>query len=125
MGGVTVERVRDYKELTVWQKSMRLSGEVYRMLPRMPPEERFALSDQMRRSATSIPINIAEGYGRGSRKEYCQFVKIARGSAAELETQLLLVRELELLERSALEAALGLVAEVRRMLHALVCSLEK
>jgi len=105
MSRLSAGRVRDYKDLTVWQKSMRLSREVYRIMPRMPADERFALTDQMRRCVTSIPLNIAEGYG--------------------LETQLLLVRELELVERSALEAALGLVAEVRRMLHALVCSREK
>lgn len=90
----------------------------------MPPDERFGLTSQMRRAAVSIPSNIAEGYGRGSRKEYCQFVKVARGSAAELETQLLLSQNLEMLDFAAADELLDMVGRVRQMLHALVVSLE-
>jgi four helix bundle protein len=117
--------VRDYKELEVWRRSMKLAREVYRVGSLMPGSERFNLTNQMQRAATSIPSNIAEGYGRGSRKEYCQFVRIARGSAAEVETQLLLATSLEMVSREDVQGALDLVAETRRMLHGLVCALER
>ncbi|MFO8079795.1 MAG: four helix bundle protein [Armatimonadota bacterium] len=121
----STQRIRDYKQLDVWRKSMQLTEEVYRITARMPNTERFALCDQMQRAVVSIPSNIAEGYGPGSRKEYCQFIKIARGSAAEVETQLLLTLRLDMLTRDNLAPVLELVAEVRRMLHGLVCSLER
>lgn len=104
---------------------MQLAREVYRVGTIMPAHERFNLTDQMQRAVTLIPSNIAEGYARGSRKEYCQFVKVARGSAAELETQLLLAESLAMVSREDVQRALDLVAETRRMLHGLVCALEK
>lgn len=104
---------------------MQLAREVYRVGARMPKTERYNLTDQMQRAVTSIPSNIAEGYARGSRKEYCRFVKIARGSAAEVETQLLLAMSLEMVSREDVLRALDLVAETRRMLHGLVCALER
>ena len=118
------EQIRDYKDLEVWKRSMQLARAVYRVGRRMPDSEKFALTNQMQRAATSIPSNIAEGYARGSRKEYCQFVKIARGSAAEVETQLLLAMTLEIVSRDDVAEALDLVAETRRMLHGLVCALD-
>ncbi len=116
--------IRDYKQLEVWKRSMQLAREVYRVGALMPRSEQFALSEQMRRAVTSIPSNIAEGYARGSRKEYCRFVRIARGSAAEAETQLLLATSLEMVTREEAGRALDPVAETRRTLHGLVRALE-
>ena len=79
---------KSYKELIVWQKAMDLVDEVYRLVKLLPREETFALSDQLRRSAVSVPSNIAEGHGRQSRKEFSQFLSIARGSVFEVETQI-------------------------------------
>lgn len=81
--------MRDYKELTVWQDAMKLVEAVYLVIRRLPVEERFALADQMRRAVVSIPSNIAEGHDRHSNKEFRHFLLIAKGSAAELETQLI------------------------------------
>ena len=83
---------KSYRELIVWQKSMELAEKVYLLVKALPKEETYALSDQMRRAAVSIPSNIAEGHARQSQKEFLQFLCIARGSRAELETQLLLAR---------------------------------
>jgi four helix bundle protein len=83
-----------FKSLTVWQKSMALVQGVYKLASDLPTHERYALADQIRRSAVSIPSNIAEGSRRGSKKDYAHFVAMAHGSLAELETQILLVTKL-------------------------------
>jgi len=72
--------IKDYKDLIVWQKAMDLAEEVYRLVKKLPKEELFALSDQIRRAVISIPSNIAEGHERNSIKEYYQFLSIAKGS---------------------------------------------
>lgn len=82
--------ISDYRELVVWQKAMELAAETYKLVKLLPKEETYSLSDQMRRAAVSIPSNIAEGNGRVATKEYIHFLAIARGSKAELETQVLL-----------------------------------
>ena len=82
--------VKSYQELIVWQKAMQLVEEVYRLARMLPKAELFALSDQMRRAAVSIPSNIAEGQARNSTKEFVNFLSISRGSTAELETQLMI-----------------------------------
>ena len=78
--------MNDYKELDVWKKSVALTTELYRLTAKFPDAERFGLTSQIRRATTSIAANIAEGWGRGSRREYTQFLTIARGSLLELET---------------------------------------
>ena len=85
----------DYKELAAWQKSMDLVRKVYRCMRSFPREEMFGLSSQMRRAAVSVPSNIAEGKGRYSRKELIQFLYKARGSLLELETQIIIARDLD------------------------------
>lgn len=79
-----------FKSLIVWQKSLALAKEVYRLSDLLPARESYALADQMRRSAVSIPSNIAEGSRRNGKKDYAHFVSIAHGSLAELETQVLI-----------------------------------
>ena len=103
-----------FKDLIVWQKSMALTKEIYVLVKRLPKEELYALSDQMRRAAVSIPSNIAEGQGRTSPKEFAHFLSIANGSKAELETQLLLCVELGYLESQEIQFKSG-VKVIRRI----------
>lgn len=111
--------IKDYKDLIVWQKAMDLAEEVYRLVKKLPKEELFALSDQIRRAVISIPSNIAEGHERNSIKEYYQFLSIAKGSKAELETQLLLCVKVHYLEALDIEKALTLIQEIGKMLNIL------
>ncbi len=108
--------VKSYRELIVWQKAMDLAVEIYRLVKLLPKSEIYALSDQMRRVAVSIPSNIAEGQGRNSTKEYVKFLSFARGSQTELETQLEICLRLEYLSVSDAEVALGLCQEISKML---------
>ena len=105
-----------YKGLIVWKRAIELVKEIYCLVKLLPKEETYALSDQMRRAAVSIPSNIAEGYARKTTKEYLNFLSIAMGSNAELETQIILCEELELIDKEKLERAKELVTEIRRML---------
>ena len=112
--------MQSYKELTVWQKSMDFVGEVYRLSQKLPHHEQYALTDQLRRSAISIPSNIAEGYGRHAPKEYARFLSIARGSKNEAETQLLLCIRLGYLQQSDVCEAMRLCDEIGKMLNAII-----
>lgn len=102
---------------------MDLLVEIYRIVKKLPREEIFVLSDQMRRAALSIPSNIAEGRSRSSEKDFLRFLFIARGSKAELETQLLACIRLDYLDEAEVEGALNLCSEVGRMLNAMISKL--
>ena len=110
-------QTKGYKSLLVWQKAMELAREIYSLTEKLPQKEQFGLSDQMRRAAVSIPSNIAEGYRRGSKKDYAHFVTIAHGSLSELETQILLAQSVY--PRLVYTKALGLTEEIGRMLFGL------
>jgi len=112
--------VADYKNLIVWKKSMDLVVEIYNLVKKLPKEETFALSSQMRRAVVSIPSNIAEGYSRNSEKQFAQFLSISKGSASELETQLLICMRLDYLKESQVINALNLCDEVCRMINKLI-----
>ena len=99
---------------------MSLVEETYRLVKLLPKEEQYALSDQMRRAAVSVPSNIAEGQARSSTREFANFLSISRGSLAELETQFMICVRLKYLTRSHIETALSLCAEVGKMLNALI-----
>ena len=114
-----------YKELIVWQKSMELVKEIYSLVKKLPKEETYSLSDQMRRAATSIPSNIAEGNGRKSQVEYARFLDIARGSQFELETQLHICIMLNFLTENETKKAFELIAEIGKMLNTLIIKLGK
>jgi len=116
-------RIRTFKDLLVWQKAMRLSVEVYRLTRNYPDHERYGLTAETRKTSRSVPYNIAEGHKRKSTADYMRFLSIAAGSAAELETQLLLADQLGYLKEGAGEVVLALHAEVERMLEALIRSL--
>ena len=109
-------RVDDYKDLIVWKRAMELAKAAYLLCRKLPKEENYALTDQIRRSAVSVPSNIAEGYGRIGPRDYVRFLSLARGSSYELETQILLCRDLGCLPDGDTEKALGLCKEVARIL---------
>ncbi|MBP9832162.1 MAG: four helix bundle protein [Candidatus Pacebacteria bacterium] len=107
-----------YKSLIVWKKSIELVKEIYKIGESLPRREQFGLVSQICRAAVSVPSNIAEGNKRGSRKEYVQFLRIAHGSLAELETQLVIISELY--PEISIETASMLSDEVSRMLSAII-----
>jgi four helix bundle protein len=115
--------VQDFRQLKVWQKSHRLTVDVYQATAEFPREEVYGLTNQMRRSCVSIPSNIAEGCGRGSDQDLRRFLQIAMGSASELEYQLLLANELGFVPASNHEALQENVGEVKRMLASFILRL--
>lgn len=117
--------VKYYQDLIVWQKAMRLAREVYTIARQLPIEEKFALADQLRRSAVSIPSNIAEGHARGSDKEFVHFLYIARGSNAELMMQLILCVDFGYLVDADVRRVKLQSNEVGRLLNALIAKLRK
>lgn len=117
------KKLKSFKDLLVWKKAYQLCLNIYKVTKDFPAEERYSLSSQIRRSASSIPSNIAEGYGRKNRKEYIQFLYIAYGSNCELETQLLLARDLNYIKDRKEEDVISQMREVGIMLKALIKSL--
>jgi len=115
---MVVEAIRDFRDLVVWQKGITLAKEVYRLTRKFPGDERFGLVLQVRRAVVSISSNIAEGHARQGR-EFGSYLSIARGSLAEVHSQLLLAVELGYLPISELSSALDLVAEIQKMLASL------
>jgi four helix bundle protein len=109
----------DYKDLIVWQKAMDLVSAVYSLTRTMPEDERFGLTNQIRRAAVSVPSNIAEGQGRRSGAEFVRFLRIANGSRQELETQLLVAARLGYIDKKGCDGLLDQVAEVGRLLSGL------
>lgn len=110
--------IKDYKELRIWQQSMELVMEVYELMKLMPKTELYGLTDQMKRSAVSIPSNIAEGQARGT-KEFLHFLNIALGSMAELETQLLLTIKLNMLSEEKVNSLLPKIISLKKQTHSL------
>jgi len=111
--------MKSYKDLIAYKKGYQLALDIYRITQKFPKEELYGLSSQMRRAAVSIPSNIAEGYMRGS-KEYIQFLKIALGSCAELETQLSLSKDLRLCSDSDFSNAYQLLTEAMKLLSSYI-----
>jgi four helix bundle protein len=108
-----------YRDLTVWQRSIQLSVSVYKLTAGFPREELYGLTSQLRRAAVSVASNLAEGYGRASKGEYRQFVGMARGSVLELQTQLVIARELRFGETAKLKITENLAEETGKMTWAL------
>jgi four helix bundle protein len=109
--------IKSYQDLIVWQKSMFLAKEIYGITKSFPDEEKFGLASQTQRAAVSIPSNIAEGWGRGYSQNFVQFLNIASGSLAELETQIILARDLGYIKEN--NEVLDLCAEISKMLYSL------
>jgi four helix bundle protein len=111
---------RTYKELDVWIKSRVLVKEIYLITLSLPKEELYGIVSQMRRSAVSIPSNIAEGYGRQHKKETVQFLHIARGSLYELETQLYIATDLHFIDETKMNKTILMIEENRKLLNGLI-----
>ena len=109
--------IKTHKDLDVWKEAMSLVKEIYSLTTNFPKEETYGLASQMRRAAVSIPSNIAEGAARNSGKEFIQFLYVSLGSLAELETQLLLSRELGFLKNEGIN---GSIERIRKMLLGLI-----
>ncbi len=110
--------INSHKDLIVWQKSFLLAKDIYKITRKLPQTEIYGITSQMQRCAISIPSNIAEGYGRGHRAEYIQFLRIAFGSGSELETQLLLCKDLY--PNFEYNESIDLLNEILRMLNVLM-----
>ena len=115
--------VRTYRDLLVWQKAIDLVTEVYALTRRLPKSEIFGLSDQMRRAAVSVPSNVAEGQARQHTREFRQFLHIALGSLAELDTQLVIAHRLKYLTSQDVAKLTESVTELRRMTAGLLSKL--
>jgi four helix bundle protein len=113
----TVSKIQSYKDLIVWQKSMDLVTVIYELCLKFPKEEIYGLTSQIKRSAVSIPSNIAEGSRRGTRKDFGHFILNAYGSGAELETQIEIAKRLNFGNKPAFDKIDALLNEVMRMLN--------
>ena len=119
------DTINSYRDLGVWQDAMALAEKCYLMTRSFPREEMFGLTSQIRRAATSIPANIAEGYGRENSGSYIQFLRIAQGSLKEVETHILVSQRVSLLSAPDAEPVLGQCDSLGRMLRALIRSIEE
>lgn len=115
----------DYKDLIVWQKAILLTQVIYSLTKQFPMDEVFGLTNQIRRAVISVPSNIAEGFNRGSDKEFIYFLRVAKGSAAEVETQLIISKKLNYINDDDVKPALDLYNEIVRMLGTLIIKIEK
>ena len=115
-----MENIKSYKDLNVWQKAVELVKEIYLLTKEFPKDEQFTLINQMRRSAISIPSNISEGKARGHRREYVQFLYVALGSCAELETQIIISKELSYITTETKDLLLEKIGYISRMLRNLI-----
>ncbi len=112
--------MKDFRNLKVWEKSHLLTLDMYKVTIGFPKEEQYGLSAQIRRSCSSIPMNISEGCGRGSNAEFGRFLQIAMGSACELEYQILLSHDLGFIKDPEYQAINGQVIQVKQMLASLI-----
>ncbi len=118
-------KINSYKDLIVWQKAMNLVIEVYKITQKFPKNEQFCLTQQIRRSAISIPSNIAEGRKRSSKKDYLRFLSIAYGSCAELETQLEISSRLIYVTEENFKKVSSLLTEIIKMLNKMITTLKR
>lgn len=117
--------IKTYKDLMIWQKGIALVKLVYNNLEGFPKDEIFGLQSQIKRASVSIPSNIAEGWGRDSTQNYIQFLRISRGSLFELETQIIIAKELNYISESNFNEIIVLITEESKMLNAFIKTLSK
>ena len=115
--------IQSYKDLLIWQKGIDLVKLIYLLCKELPKEEVYGLQSQMKRAAISVPSNIAEGHGRNYTQNYIQFLRMARGSLLELETQLIISKELKLIGCKLYQKVQGLIIEENKMLNAFIKSI--
>lgn len=116
--------MHNIQELKIWHKAIDLSVEIYKISAELPHDERFGLVSQIRRASVSIASNIAEGAGRNTNGEFCQFLGIANGSAYELQTQIVIAQKLGLI-KSNTDSLLDSIDEIQKMCYRLKQSLTK
>ena len=116
--------LQSHRDLIVWQRSIELVTEIYRLVKILPKTETYALSDQMRRSVISIASNIAEGFGRNSTREYIQFLSISRGSCFELDTQIQACLKIGYLTEEDIKKSFAFLEEIIKMLNTLISKLK-
>ena len=119
-----MKTIRSFRDLTVWQRSIELSVQIYALTRFFPKEEIFGLTNQLRRASVSISSNIAEGQGRLTKGDFINFLSIARGSNAEVRSQLILARHLKFGEESLIAQCEALATEIGKMINALIASLK-
>ena len=117
--------IRNFKDLLVWQAAVRLATQTYQLTRSFPPEERCGLQSQLRRAAVSIASNIAEGHSRQYDNEFRQFLHIALGSLAEMETQIHIANELKYLREADLHEVFGQIDEVRKMCWGMIRAIDR
>lgn len=118
-------RIRSYRDLRVWQEGMNLAGICYELTKSFPKAEVFGMTSQIRRAASSVPANIAEGYGRESKGDYLQFLRISQGSLKELETHIILCTRIGLLTDEETCSPLEHCDRLGKMLHRLIQSVRR
>jgi four helix bundle protein len=118
--------IQSYKDLMIWQKGIQIVVLIYKLAKSFPQEELYALTSQIKRASVSIPSNIAEGYGRNTEKSFSHFIDISRGSLFELETQLLIAKELDfIVDFELYEKVNTLIHEESKMINAFSKSIQK
>lgn len=117
--------IRSYRDLLIWQRGLELTKEVYKTTRGLPNNERFGLTNQVRRAVVSIPSNIAEGQARQHTREFRHFLHIALGSLAEVDTQIVLANELGFLAEEESRIIFSLITEIQKMIHSLIRNLPK
>ena len=119
-----MQNISSYKDLTVWSKSVELAIITYKLTGQFPKDELYGLSSQLKRASISIASNIAEGSIRGSKKDFCHFLRIASGSIAELQTQIEICRHLPFGEKLDYNEIDSLSVEINKMIHGLINKLK-
>jgi len=119
-----MQKISSYKDLFVWKKAVELAIATYKLTNHFPREELYGLTSQMRRAAVSVSSNIAEGSIRGSKKDFCHFLRIASGSIAELETQVEISRNLSFGKELNYDEVISIAVEVNKMIHGLITKLK-
>lgn len=120
-----MKKIKTYRELIVWEKSISLVNQIYKVSKQFPNDENFGLTSQLRRSAVSVPSNIAEGYGRNSLNDYIRFLNISVGSLYEIQTQIEIAFNLEYVEKRHFEELYENTKEIERMMSSLIRKLKK
>jgi four helix bundle protein len=120
MNNIQRPKIRSFKDLEIWQRSIKLVENIYAATQNFPKEEIYGLTSQLRRAAVSIPSNIAEGFSRASNREYKQFLYVSRGSCAEVVTQIIISRNLNYIEGGKAEILLNETEEISKMTMSLI-----
>jgi four helix bundle protein len=118
-----MDKINSYKDLKIWQLGIELTVDIYKLSKDFPMEEKYGIISQVRSASSSVPINIAEGWGRNSTKSYCQFLKQARGSLYELETELIIANKIGYLKDDCKDI-FDKITTLSKMINSLINKLE-